>query len=474
MKHRIQILIAFALTAICSFAAEAPNIIYILADDMGFGDLGCYGQEVIQTPHIDKLCREGMKFTNHHSGSTVCAPSRACLMTGQHTGHVWVRSNGNIQLRADGKDITIARVLKKQGYHTAMIGKAGTGCTVSVGQPNAKGFDTFYGFHSHALAHHYFPKVVYRNAKKILFPNNKRHTGDTYIHDEFMKEIRRYLDARKKDGQPFFLHYAALIPHATMVAPEEWIAKYRGKVDEVPPFKGGGGGGRNAQYGPTREPKATFAGMVSRLDWEVGEICRKLEELGLADNTLIMISSDNGPHSEGGHSPEYFDSNGPLRGGKRDMFEGGIRVPMIAWWPGKIAAGSESDHLSAFWDVMPTLCELTGANAPENIDGLSFLPTLLGQSGQAQHDYLYWEFYEQGGRRAALTQTWKAVQLNVGEGDDPIMLFDIHADIEEKNNVAAQHPEVVDQFRAIFKKAHTPSPKVKWSAAAKGKKRKNK
>ncbi|MGD9419094.1 MAG: arylsulfatase [Verrucomicrobiota bacterium JB025] len=470
----MTILIVLALTAICSLSEEKPNILYILADDLGFGDLGCYGQEVIQTPHIDKLCREGMKFTNHHSGSTVCAPSRACLMTGQHTGHVWVRSNGNIQLRADGEDLTIARVLKDIGYHTAMIGKAGTGCTVSVGQPNEKGFDYFYGFNSHALAHHYFPKEVYRNDQKVRFPNNRRHTGDTYIHDEFMKEIMGYLDQRKKDGRPFFLHYAALIPHATIVAPDEWIERYRGKVDEVSPFKGGGGGGRNAQYGPVEEPKATFAGMVSRLDWEIGEIRKKLEELGLADNTLIMFSSDNGPHGEGGHSPDHFGSNGPLRGGKRDMFEGGVRVPLIAWWPGKIAAGSESEHLSAFWDVMPTLCELTGASSPESIDGISFLPTLLGQGGQAQHDYLYWEFYEQGGKRAALTQKWKAVQLNVGGGGDPMMLFDIHADIGEKNDVAAQYPEVVDQFRGIFKKAHTPSPKVKWPAAAKGKIRRSK
>ncbi len=449
-----------------------PNIIYILADDMGFGDLGCYGQEVIQTPNIDTLCGEGMKFTNHHSGSTVCAPSRACLMTGQHTGHVWVRANGKkVQLRPDGKDITMARVLKNAGYHTAMIGKAGTGCDVSPGQPNEKGFDYFYGFNGHAEAHHYFPKEVFRNAEKIEFPNNRLHTGDTYIHDEFMKEITGYLDERGQDGQPFFLHYAALIPHASIVAPEEWVEKYRGKVDEVSPFKGGGGG-RGAEYGPVKEPKATFAGMVNRLDWEIGEIRRKLEELGLAENTLILFSSDNGPHSEGGHSPEHFDSNGPLRGGKRDMFEGGVRVPMIAWWPGHIASGSESDHLSAFWDVMPTLCELTGAAAPDGIDGLSFLPTLLGQSGQAQHDYLYWEFYEKGGKRAALTQKWKAVQLNVGGGGDPIMLFDIHADAGEQNNVAAQYPEVVDQFRGIFKKAHTPSPIKKWPAVAKGKKQK--
>jgi arylsulfatase A-like enzyme len=463
----VAVLICFANRG-SSAESGKPNIIYVLADDMGFGDLGCYGQAVIQTPNIDMLCREGMKFTNHHSGSTVCAPSRACLMTGQHTGHVWVRSNGTkVQLRPDGQDITIARVLKNAGYHTAMIGKAGTGCDVSPGQPNEKGFDYFYGFNGHADAHHYFPKEVFRNAEKITFPNNRLHTGDTYIHDEFLKEVSGYLEERAKSGQPFFLHYAATIPHASMVAPEEWVARYRGKVGAETPSKGG-------HYAPCDEPKATFAGMVSRLDWEIGEIRKKLEELGLADNTLILFSSDNGPHFEGGHSPDHFDSSGELRGGKRDMFEGGVRVPLIAWWPGNIAAHSESDHLSAFWDVMPTLCDLTGATAPAAIDGISFLPTLLGRNGQVQHEYLYWEFYEKGGKRAALTPKWKAVQLNVGKGGDPIMLFDIHSDISEKNDVAAQYPEVVDQFKIIFEKAHTPSPIKKWTSAAKGKNRQKK
>ncbi|WP_222847002.1 arylsulfatase [Pontiella desulfatans] len=452
MMKKVLFLLVFAVAGAC--AAAKPNIIYILADDLGYGDLGCYGQQEIQTPNIDALCREGMKFTNHHSGSTVCAPSRSCLLTGQHTGHTWVRANGNFQMREDGEDITLARVLKSAGYHTAMVGKSGTGCNTDPGHANRKGFDHFFGFNGHGAAHHYFPPEVYRNEQPVKFPNNTKHTGDTYIHDEFMKEIMGYLDGRAKDGRPFFLHYAALIPHASLVAPEEWVAQYRGKVKEE---KQGARGG----YAKCDEPKATFAGMVSRLDWEVGEIMNKLEELGMAENTLVMFASDNGPHSAGGNQAEWFNSNGDLRGEKRDLFEGGVRVPMIAHWPGRIPAGTTSDHLSAFWDVLPTLCELTGAKPPKNIDGISFLPTLLGQGGQGRHDYLYWEFYEKGGKRAALTHRWKAVQLNMFKGGDPVLLF-AAADRAEENNVASSHPEVVAEFLEIFNEAHSPSPIVSW------------
>jgi arylsulfatase A-like enzyme len=434
-----------------------PNILYILADDLGYGDIGCYGQQEIQTPNIDRLCREGMKFTNHHSGSTVCAPSRACMLTGLHTGHVWVRDNGRLfRLREDPEDITIARVLKDVGYHTAMIGKSGTGSTTDPGHANRKGFDYFYGFNDHGSAHHYFPLEIYRNDEKILFPNNHKHTGDTYIHDEFLKEIMGYLDQRGRDGKPFFLHYAALIPHASLVAPEEWVTKYRGQVGKERP--GGGGGG----YAKCADPKATFAGMVSRLDWEVGEIMKKLEAMGIASNTLVIFSSDNGPHEEGGNRVEWFNSSGGLRGLKRDLFEGGVRVPLIVNWPGRIKAGSESDHLCASWDLMPTFCELTGAEEPSDIDGISFLPMLLGKNGQMQHDYLYWEFYSRGGRRAALTSRWKAVQYNVSKGSDPVMLFSAD-DVSERTDVASDHPEVVSKFERIFEQAHTPSPNVSWT-----------
>ncbi len=457
-KHLIVTLCGLAALAVnVARASDHPNIIYILADDLGYGDLGCYGQKEILTPNIDKLCSEGMKFTNHHSGSTVCAPSRAVLLTGKHTGHCTVRGNGNSQnLKEGSEDVTIAKLLQTAGYHTAMIGKAGTGCNVSPGQPNRKGFDYFYGFNGHRAAHHYFPPVVYRNDKEVHFPNNKKHTGDTYVHDEFLKEILGYLDKHGKTKQPFFLHYAALIPHASLVAPEEWVAKYRGKVKEEKQ-------GRFGNYAKCKEPKATFAGMVSRLDWEVGEIMKKLKELGIADKTLVIFTSDNGPHSAGGNKAKWFNSNGDLRGEKRDLFEGGVRVPMIAHWPGKIQAGSTTDHLSAFWDVMPTFCQLTGVEAPSDIDGISFLPTLMGKAKQQkQHQYLYWEFYERGGKRAALTHKWKAVQLNMKKGGGKIMLFDVRADSSEMRDVAKKHPDVVAKFKVIFDAAHTPSPMIRW------------
>ncbi|WP_044300540.1 arylsulfatase [Rhodopirellula sallentina] len=446
---------AFAVNV--SHAADKPNIIYILADDLGYGDLGCFGQKKILTPNIDQLCAKGMKFTNHHSGSTVCAPSRAVLLTGKHTGHCTVRGNGSKHNLRDGhEDVTIAEVLKGAGYHTAMIGKAGTGCNVSPGQPNRKGFDYFYGFNGHGPAHHYFPPVVYRNEREIHFAKNKNHTGDTYIHDEFMREVMHYLDEHGKTERPFFLHYAAMIPHASLVAPEEWVAKYRGKVKEEKQVSRG-------NYARCDEPKATFAGMVSRLDWEVGEIMSKLDDLGVAENTLVIFTSDNGPHSAGGNKAEWFNSNGILRGEKRDLFEGGVRVPMIAHWQGRIEAGSTTDHLSAFWDVMPTLCELAEMESPLGIDGISFLPTLLGKSDQQkQHEYLYWEFYERGGKRAALTHKWKAVQLNMNNGGDSIRLFDINADPTEQYDVAKNHPEVVANFRSIFDQAHTSSPLIQW------------
>lgn len=451
-----RLFISLMLAAAAS--AAQPNIIYILADDMGFGDLGCYGQQYTKTPNIDQLRDEGMKFTNHHSGSTVCAPSRACLLTGKHTGNVYMRGNGDYQLRLDDKDITIARVLKNVGYRTAMIGKSGTGCNTQPGHANLKGFDYFYGFNGHGEAHHYFPPMVYRNAEPISFPNNKKHTGDVYIHDEMIREVMEFLDQCAESDQPFFLHYAALIPHASLVAPEEWVARYRGKLGEEQPKKKG-------HYAGVKEPKATFAGMISRLDWEVGEIRKKLTEHGLAENTLIMFSSDNGPHVEGGANPKFFKSAGDYRGNKRSLYEGGVRVPMIALWPGKIHAGSETDHMSAFWDVMPTLAEIAGAQTPDDIDGLSFLPTLLGEAdGQKEHKYLYWEFYEKGGIRAALTHKWKAVQDDMHQGGKLIQLYDLNNDPGERKNLAKLYPEVVARFEQIFKVATSPSELFQWNS----------
>lgn len=454
----LRLLLAASALNVC--AEEKPNIIYILADDLGYGDLGAYGQAVIQTPNLDQLAAEGMRFTQHYAGSSVCAPSRSCLLTGKHTGHTWVRSNGEVQLRPDPEDPTIATVLKQAGYRTAMIGKSGTGGYTTIGHANEKGFDYFFGFHNHKAAHRYFPPEVYRNSEVVKFPGNAGKSGDTYIHDEFFKEVMGYLEEHK-DG-PFFLHYATLLPHSDLAVPEEWVDQYRGKVKEQPL--------RNPKI--DSEKQATFAGMVSRLDWEVGEIMKKLKELGIDRNTVVMFSSDNGPHSEGGNKAAWFDSNGPLRGEKRDFYEGGVRVPMIARWPGRIPARTTTNHLSAFWDVMPTLSDLTGAACPEDTDGISFLPTLLGKNGQKEHDYLYWEFYEQGGKRAARKGNWKAVQLNMDKGGNPIELYDLESDLGETTNLAAQHPELVSQFEKIFAKAHTPSPLISWENSGSNQKKK--
>lgn len=427
---------------------DKPNIIFVLADDLGYGDLGCYGQEVIQTPHIDRMAAEGMRFTRHYAGSTVCAPSRACFLTGQHTGHVHVRGNGDHQLRPSPQDRTVAEYLQEAGYHTAMIGKASTGCITTPEQPNAKGFDHFFGYLTHRGAHHYFPEKLYHNGQAIHYPENERHEGSHYSHDLFLEDTMRYLEEHR-DG-PFFLHWSMQIPHASLYAPEDWMAKYRGQFEEEPTEQG--------HYRSEEEPRTTFAAMVSRMDWEVGQLMDKLQELGIAENTLVLFSSDNGAMHEGGHDRFFFDSSGPLKGGKRDLYEGGIRVPLIAWWPGRIAAGAESDHVSAFWDFLPTACDVAGIEAPEGLDGLSYLPTLLDeQDAQEQHDHLYWEFHEQNGKRAVRFGDWKAVQVRMAERPfADIELYNLAEDLAEAHDVAQDHPEIVERARELMNTAHTP------------------
>jgi len=446
--------------------AEAPlrpNIIFILTDDLGQGDLSFLGQTQFKTPNIDRLASEGMYLSRHYSGSAVCAPSRSCLMTGQHTGHTHVRANGPFQLRTGDQDVTVAQVLQSAGYRTGMIGKAGTGCSVAPGQPKEKGFDYFYGFNSHGAAHHYYPPKMYRNSEEILFPNNHKHTGDTYCQDLFLEEALSFI--RENKDQPFFLHYSELIPHASLVVPEKWIAPFRGKFEERTTTNIG-------SYAPTDEPMAIFAGMVTRLDWEVGQIMAELKALGLDENTLVMFSSDHGAHSAGGHLQTDFNSSGDLRGEKRDLYEGGIRVPTIARWPGRIAPGSRSDHVSAFWDFLPTAAELAGvSDLPDGIDGFSFAPTLLGEPDrQEKHDYLYWEFYEQNGKRAALFgDDIKAVQLNLAFTlDGPVEIYDLKRDPTETTDIAGDHPEWVQRAREIFEEAHTPNDDIHWDHAKTG------
>jgi len=425
-----------------------PNIIYILADDLGYGDLSVYGQTHFQTPNLDKMAAEGMLFTQHYAGSTVCAPSRSTLLTGMHTGHGYVRFNGDYQMRPDPQDITVARYLKSAGYKTAMIGKSSTGCLTEPGQPNAKGFDHFFGYLGHGQAHAYFPKYLHRNSQQIDFPENggsKTWTGETYSPDLILDEALTFIKDQKDTS--FFLFYASCLPHAQMYVPEEFKKDYVGKFPEQP-FSG-------QHYGTTSDPNATTAGMITRLDWEVGKIMAHLKKLGLDKNTVVMFSSDNGPHKEGGRVPDFFNSSGGFRGIKRDLYEGGIRMPFIVRWPGVIKPGSKSDHISAFWDVLPTLTEIAGVDTPNNIDGISLLPTLKGEDlNQKKHEYLYWEFYEGGGKQAVRKENWKAVKLDARQNlSAPLELYDLSKDPQEQKNIASKNPDIVKEMEEIMRSA---------------------
>ncbi|OUX38398.1 MAG: arylsulfatase [Kiritimatiellaceae bacterium TMED266] len=454
-----------------SHAERLPNIIYILTDDLGYGDLSCNGQTFFKTPHIDRLAAEGMKFTQHYSGSTVCAPSRCSLMTGKHTGHAVVR--GNYEVKPEGQKsmpadtFTMAHMLQQAGYTTGLFGKWGLGAPGSPSEPLKMGFDRFYGYNCQRHAHHYYPYFIWNdNQREMLWGNFGMETEEyapTLIHAEVMQFIEDNQD------RPFFCYYAVIQPHAEMFAPEEYMEKYRGKYLPESAYEGTDDGPdfRKYSYGSQSEAHAAFAAMVHMIDEYVGDITAYLKELGIDDNTLIVFTSDNGPHQEGGHNPNYFNSNGSLRGFKRDLYEGGIKVPMIAWWPGKIKRGTQTDHLSAFWDVMPTVAEMTGASAPEDVDGISFLPTLLNRKGQAEHDYLYWEFHEKKGRLAIRKGTWKGVRYDVSiDANSTLELYDLSTDPGEQNNIAQQHPDVVAELDMLIKSARTVSPVEKYNFPA--------
>jgi len=443
----------FLAVATCSDAKaeDPPNIIFIMADDLGYADVGFNGQTNFETPNLDRMAAEGMNFRQFYAGSTVCAPSRACLLTGQHTGHVYQRYNGKVQFREDDQDITIARLLKERGYATAMIGKSGLACNSNdAGLPNRKGFDHFYGYLAHAAAHRYYPKVLWEDGKKVEFPNNHGKSGDTYSGDLFLDRSLNWI--KQNQHQPFFLHVSLQQPHADLAAPAEYRDRYLNRFDETPY-------GEGKHYRAETHPKATFVAMVQYLDQSVGQILDKLIELEIDDNTYVFFSSDNGPHFEGGAHPDHFDSNGPLRGGKRDLYEGGIRVPFVVWAPGRVAAGSQSDHVGAFWDFPATACDLAGQPMKGENDGISIAPTLLGSANQNMHEYLYWEFYEQGGRQAIRMGDWKAVRLNVNKNPDSAFeIYDLAKDVGESSNVAEQHPQLVERFWKIVKQAHTAHP----------------
>ncbi len=442
---------------------EKPNIIYIVADDLGYGDLGCYGQKDIRTPNLDRMARQGIRFTQHYSGSTVCAPSRSCLMTGLHTGHTPVRGNKEYypegQHPLPAETLTIAEVLKRSGYATGAFGKWGLGYPGSDGDPINQGFDEFFGYNCQRYAHNYYPYFLRHNDKKVMLGGNEGKKTEQYAPDIIQKQTLEFIEANK--DKPFFVFVPHVIPHAELFVPEDDIVKsYRGKFPEKP-YQGidDGKNYKIGGYGSVKTPRANFAAMITRLDRHVGEILDKLRETGLDKKTLVIFTSDNGPHSEGGANPSYFNSSGGLRGQKRDLYEGGIRVPMIAWWPGKISAGFKSNHISAFWDVMPTLAEIVGADVPENIDGISFLPTLMGKkSEQKKHEFLYWEFHERGGKQAVRKGKWKAIRLGVRKNPDgPLELYNLRTDPQEKNNIASEHPDIVARMERIMQEARTDS-----------------
>lgn len=443
-------------------AALRPNIIYILADDLGYGDLSSYGQEKFSTPNIDRLAARGMLFTQHYSGATVCAPSRSALMTGQHTGHTFIR--GNKEVRPEGQHPlpaatrTLAEALKEAGYVTGAFGKWGLGFPGSEGDPNNQGFDTFFGFNCQRLGHHYYPYHLWSNQDSIVLEANAGQQKGTYAPDLIHEHTMAFLEAHKDTS--FFLYVPSIIPHAELVAPDSILAGYQGDYPPETPYSGldGGPGYRNGRYASQSTPHAAFAAMIGILDRQVGEIVRRVEELGIADNTLIVFTSDNGPHREGGADPDYFDSNGPFKGTKRDLYEGGIRIPMIASWPGKIAAGSRSEHVSAFWDIFPTFADLAGAEGPAATDGISMVPTLLARGEQPEHEYLYWEFHEKGGRQAIRQEKWKAVRYNVKQAPGSILqLYNLAEDPGEAHDLAAEFPDKELELRQLMGGARTSS-----------------
>jgi len=444
-----------------------PNIIYILADDLGYGDLGCYGQKKIKTPNIDALASQGMRFTQHYSGATVCAPSRSVLMTGLHTGHTFIRGNKSVkpegQYPIPENIVTLAELLKGEGYVTGAFGKWGLGPPGSAGDPLNQGFDTFFGYNCQGLAHNYYPYYLWSNRQKMILNENQGELEGIYGPELIHKHTLEFLEKNK--NQSFFLFVPSVIPHAELKAPEKYMNKYRGKLPPEKEYKGCDPGCKRYKtggYGSQLETHAAFAAMVDLLDEQVGEIAAKVIELGIEKRTLIIFTSDNGPHYEGGADPDYFDSNGIYRGYKRDLYEGGIRVPMIAKWPGMIKSASTTDHISAFWDVLPTLTEIGGAQTPENIDGISFLPTLIGNK-QPKHEYLYWEFHERGGRRAIRKDQWKLVLYDVKtENPRPIELYDLSKDPGEDQNLAELHPEIVDELITLMDN-RTVSPIKEWN-----------
>lgn len=471
--------------------SQLPNIIYIMCDDLGYADVGCYGQQYISTPNLDRMAREGMRFTQAYAGSPVSAPSRATFMTGQHTGHTKVRGNKEYRIGSiyygNNQDPTqtgqepydpahkiLPEIMKDNGYSTGMFGKWAGGYEGSVSTPDKRGIDEYYGFMCQFQAHLYYPNFLnsYCRAdgdtevKREILQNNINHAmhGEDYknrkdysadlIHQRAMQWIEK-----QTPDKPFFGIFTYTLPHAELAQPEDSIFKaYQGNFCIEKTY----GGDAGSRYNPTDCAHQQFAAMVTRLDAYVGEVLDLLRAKGLDKNTLVFFTSDNGPHTEGGGDPDYFNTEKLLRGTKRSTTEGGIRVPFIAWWPGQVEAGTVNDHQLAFYDLMPTLCDIAGIenyverySNPElendYFDGISFAPTLLGEEGQEKHEFLYWEFHETN-MMALRMDNWKLVVQNGN-----CSLYDLATDLHEDNNIASQYPDIVEEMKNIIKREHTNS-----------------
>ncbi|MFT4543060.1 MAG: arylsulfatase A [Planctomycetota bacterium] len=454
-----------------------PNIVYILADDLGWGEVGTNGQEIIQTPHIDRLAAEGMRFTQHYSGSPVCAPSRCVLMTSMHTGHSYVRGNKEMggwgpnqpegQLPLPASTITLAERLKEHGYATGAVGKWGLGGPGSTGHPCFQGFDFFYGLLCQRVAHNFYPTHLWRNHDVDVLDGNRyfaahqkisrapstpegyaRYEGEVYAPDRMIEEAVGFID--RHASEPFFLYFPSPVPHVALQVPEDSLEQYKTELDEAP-YLG------NKGYLPHPQPRAAYAAMVTRFDRDIGLILQALEKHGVEQDTIVMFSSDNGPTYAGGADSDFFESAGPYRGLKGTVYEGGLRVPMIVRWPGRVAAASESAHASAFQDVVPTMMELIDAEVPEDIDGISFAPTLTGEGEQRTHEHMYWEYPEADGQMALRAGRWKLVRRGLRKDAGTHELFDIDADPGEKTDLSEQHPEVVARLKEIAKGLRTRS-----------------
>lgn len=449
MMFRYLLLTCLALAFTANAAdkpARAPNILLIQADDLGYGDLSVYGQARFQTPALDALAKQGTRFMQYYAGSAVCAPSRTVLMTGLHTGHAWIRTNGEFPLR--DRDITLAEVLKQSGYRTAVIGKWGLGMPGSSGEPNKQGFDYAFGFLDHRHAHRQYTNHLWRNGQRIATDPDK-----DYINDLFTKETANFIS--KDDPHPFFIYLNYTVPHPELRAPEDAVAPFRGKFPEKPFVNAKADAmpvlpeGVTNGYRSQAEPSATRTGMIARMDRDIGQLIALLRERGIERNTLVLFISDNGPHTEGGQDIDYFQSTGGLRGRKRQLYEGGIRVPMIASWPGVIPAGRVSNYAWAHWDVLPTLAEFAGVKPPRGLDGISVARELRGRK-PSQHPPLYWEFQEDGFTQAARIDRWKAIRLKPRA---PLELYDLQRDPAEQHNVAATHLQLVRKFETYLQTA---------------------